>query len=225
MTNHLLVCPFNEQSLWLMVYLHSCPPPYILRPISVQALQIMISVITVSTPWRKKKKIDEYLMEMSSCVLIFSHHTEMPQLLLAVTHASYHPLTSSPWWRWFMLFKSSCAFCCSWTCGYVVFQLDVIIADLDGGTVTIPECVHISLLPEPLLQQTQTALSMVGSTAFQNTSSLQTAASEYRRNPLASSGWFRSCNTFLTAPLWIEMPGSFFKGLFSLHFLDFFMFV
>uniref|UniRef100_A0A3B3S7Q2 SET binding factor 1 n=1 Tax=Paramormyrops kingsleyae TaxID=1676925 RepID=A0A3B3S7Q2_9TELE len=39
--------------------------------------------------------------------------------------------------------------------------LDVIIADLDGGTVTIPECVHISLLPEPLLQQTQLALSMV----------------------------------------------------------------
>uniref|UniRef100_A0A674EYF3 SET binding factor 1 n=1 Tax=Salmo trutta TaxID=8032 RepID=A0A674EYF3_SALTR len=39
--------------------------------------------------------------------------------------------------------------------------LDVIIADLDGGTVTIPECVHISLLPDPLLQQTQTALSMV----------------------------------------------------------------
>ena len=41
------------------------------------------------------------------------------------------------------------------------FQLDVIIADLDGGTVTIPECVHISLLPEPLLQQTQTVLSKV----------------------------------------------------------------
>uniref|UniRef100_A0A7N8X8X6 SET binding factor 1 n=1 Tax=Mastacembelus armatus TaxID=205130 RepID=A0A7N8X8X6_9TELE len=38
--------------------------------------------------------------------------------------------------------------------------LDVIIADLDGGTVTIPECVHISLLPEPLLQLTQTLLSM-----------------------------------------------------------------
>lgn len=45
------------------------------------------------------------------------------------------------------------------------FQLDVIIADLDGGTVTIPECVHISLLPEPLLQQTQTALSMVSPAA------------------------------------------------------------
>lgn len=27
--------------------------------------------------------------------------------------------------------------------------------------MTIPECVHISLLPEPLLQQTQTMLSMV----------------------------------------------------------------
>uniref|UniRef100_A0AAY4EDI7 SET binding factor 1 n=1 Tax=Denticeps clupeoides TaxID=299321 RepID=A0AAY4EDI7_9TELE len=39
--------------------------------------------------------------------------------------------------------------------------LDVVIADLDGGTVTIPECVHISLLPEPLLQYTQTALSTV----------------------------------------------------------------
>lgn len=46
-------------------------------------------------------------------------------------------------------------------------QLDVIIADLDGGTVTIPECVHISLLPEPLLQHTQTVLSMV--TRFSNT--------------------------------------------------------
>lgn len=44
---------------------------------------------------------------------------------------------------------------------FLHFQLDVIIADLDGGTVTIPECVHISLLPEPLLQQTQSALSMV----------------------------------------------------------------
>ncbi|XP_043355942.1 myotubularin-related protein 5 isoform X19 [Dermochelys coriacea] len=39
--------------------------------------------------------------------------------------------------------------------------LDVIIADLDGGTVTIPECIHISLLPEPLLHQTREALSMI----------------------------------------------------------------
>ncbi|MBN3277328.1 MTMR5 protein, partial [Polyodon spathula] len=39
--------------------------------------------------------------------------------------------------------------------------LDVIIADLDGGTVTIPECIHISLLPDPLLHQTQTVLSMI----------------------------------------------------------------
>ncbi|XP_053108405.1 myotubularin-related protein 5 isoform X3 [Hemicordylus capensis] len=39
--------------------------------------------------------------------------------------------------------------------------LDVIIADLDGGTVTIPECIHISLLPEPLLHQTREALSLV----------------------------------------------------------------
>ncbi|XP_026723839.1 myotubularin-related protein 5-like [Athene cunicularia] len=39
--------------------------------------------------------------------------------------------------------------------------LDVVIADLDGGTVNVPECVHISLLPEPLLQQTREALSML----------------------------------------------------------------
>ncbi|GCB85000.1 hypothetical protein scyTo_0025694, partial [Scyliorhinus torazame] len=39
--------------------------------------------------------------------------------------------------------------------------LDVIVADLDGGTVVIPECIHISVLPEPHLLQTQTALSMV----------------------------------------------------------------
>ncbi|XP_062869601.1 myotubularin-related protein 13 isoform X1 [Trichomycterus rosablanca] len=39
--------------------------------------------------------------------------------------------------------------------------LDVIIADLDGGTIKIPECIHLSQLPEPLLQNTQTTLSMV----------------------------------------------------------------
>ncbi|XP_061598974.1 myotubularin-related protein 13 isoform X2 [Cololabis saira] len=39
--------------------------------------------------------------------------------------------------------------------------LDVIIADLDGGTIKIPECIHLSQLPEPLLHQTQTALSSV----------------------------------------------------------------
>ncbi|KFV04022.1 Myotubularin-related protein 5, partial [Tauraco erythrolophus] len=37
---------------------------------------------------------------------------------------------------------------------------------LDGGTVNVPECVHISLLPEPLLQQTREALSMVSAAAF-----------------------------------------------------------
>lgn len=40
-------------------------------------------------------------------------------------------------------------------------QLDVIIADLDGGTIKIPECIHLSVLPEPVLQQTQAALSVV----------------------------------------------------------------
>ncbi|XP_066556941.1 myotubularin-related protein 13 isoform X2 [Amia ocellicauda] len=39
--------------------------------------------------------------------------------------------------------------------------LDVIIADLDGGTIKVPECIHLSHLPEPLLHQTQSALSMV----------------------------------------------------------------
>ncbi|XP_065117576.1 myotubularin-related protein 13 isoform X2 [Paramisgurnus dabryanus] len=39
--------------------------------------------------------------------------------------------------------------------------LDVIIADLDGGTIKIPECIHLSQLPEPLLYDTQKILSMV----------------------------------------------------------------
>lgn len=42
-----------------------------------------------------------------------------------------------------------------------VHQLDVIIADLDGGTIKIPECIHLSVLPEPVSHQTQTALSLV----------------------------------------------------------------
>ncbi|PIN88615.1 hypothetical protein AB205_0206340 [Aquarana catesbeiana] len=44
--------------------------------------------------------------------------------------------------------------------------LDVVIADLDGGTVTIPECVQLPLLPEPLLHYTQEALSRVGEASF-----------------------------------------------------------
>ncbi|KAM5170842.1 myotubularin-related protein 5 isoform 1-T1 [Mantella aurantiaca] len=45
--------------------------------------------------------------------------------------------------------------------------LDVVIADLDGGTVTIPECVQLPLLPEPLLHYTQEALSRVLDPALQ----------------------------------------------------------
>ncbi|KAF6121584.1 SET binding factor 1 [Phyllostomus discolor] len=39
--------------------------------------------------------------------------------------------------------------------------LDVIVADLDGGTVTVPECVSVPPLPEPLQSQTHSVLSMV----------------------------------------------------------------
>lgn len=72
---------------------------------------------------------------------------------------------------------------------FVCFQLDVIIADLDGGTVTIPECVHISLLPEPLLQQTQTVLSMVKATAYTLNTPLIYTTAEYWEISLTSSGW------------------------------------
>ncbi|XP_010014673.1 PREDICTED: myotubularin-related protein 13-like, partial [Nestor notabilis] len=46
-------------------------------------------------------------------------------------------------------------------CNDIHELLDVIIADLDGGTIKIPECIHLSQLPEPLLHQTQMALSLV----------------------------------------------------------------
>lgn len=88
-------------------------------------------------------------------------------------------------------------------------QLDVIIADLDGGTVTIPECVHISLLPEPLLQQTQTALSMVGLTRL-----LVHWVRGWRMGEGGQEGSLISRQGFLSGykvlndPLWPEMPGS-----------------
>ncbi|KAG8438338.1 hypothetical protein GDO86_008863 [Hymenochirus boettgeri] len=46
-------------------------------------------------------------------------------------------------------------------CSEIHDLLDVIIADLDGGTIKIPECIHISQIPEPLLHQMQVALSRV----------------------------------------------------------------
>lgn len=39
--------------------------------------------------------------------------------------------------------------------------MDVIVADLDGGSIMVPDGVALPLLPEPLLSQTQDALSLV----------------------------------------------------------------
>lgn len=39
--------------------------------------------------------------------------------------------------------------------------MDVIVADLDGGSITVPDGVSLPLLPEPLLSNTQEALSLV----------------------------------------------------------------
>ncbi|XP_011302109.1 myotubularin-related protein 13 isoform X1 [Fopius arisanus] len=39
--------------------------------------------------------------------------------------------------------------------------MDVIVADLDGGSITVPDGVSLALLPEPLLSQTQDHLSLV----------------------------------------------------------------
>uniref|UniRef100_A0A8C5QPK5 SET binding factor 2 n=1 Tax=Leptobrachium leishanense TaxID=445787 RepID=A0A8C5QPK5_9ANUR len=46
-------------------------------------------------------------------------------------------------------------------CSEIHDLLDVIIADLDGGTIKIPECIHLSQLPEPLLHQTAASLSQI----------------------------------------------------------------
>lgn len=42
-----------------------------------------------------------------------------------------------------------------------MFQMDVIVADLDGGSITIPDGISLPLLGEPLLSQTQEALSLI----------------------------------------------------------------
>ncbi|CAG5102004.1 Similar to sbf2: Myotubularin-related protein 13 (Xenopus laevis) [Cotesia congregata] len=39
--------------------------------------------------------------------------------------------------------------------------MDVIVADLDGGSIMVPDGLSLALLPEPLLSQTQDALSLV----------------------------------------------------------------
>lgn len=40
-------------------------------------------------------------------------------------------------------------------------QMDVIVADLDGGSILVPDGISLPLLPEPLLTQTQDCLSLV----------------------------------------------------------------
>ncbi len=45
-----------------------------------------------------------------------------------------------------------------------LFQLDVIIADLDGGSIHVPEHISISPLPEPILTRTMSALNVVSIT-------------------------------------------------------------
>lgn len=39
--------------------------------------------------------------------------------------------------------------------------MDVIVADLDGGSIRVPESLTVSLLPEPFWSQTHAALSKV----------------------------------------------------------------
>lgn len=39
--------------------------------------------------------------------------------------------------------------------------MDVIVADLDGGSIFIPDGISVPLLSEPLLSQTQEALSLI----------------------------------------------------------------
>jgi len=40
-------------------------------------------------------------------------------------------------------------------------QLDVVVIDLDGGSVHIPECITLPTIPEPILGRTMKALHMV----------------------------------------------------------------
>lgn len=45
--------------------------------------------------------------------------------------------------------------------GFIIFQLDVVIADLDGGSVRLPENVHPSLMAEPMLSRVFLSLRLV----------------------------------------------------------------
>lgn len=39
--------------------------------------------------------------------------------------------------------------------------MDVVVADLDGGSIFIPECITLSFIPDPLYTQIHNALCMV----------------------------------------------------------------
>ena len=48
------------------------------------------------------------------------------------------------------------------------FQLDVIVVDLDGGSIRVPENVSLSLMPEPILSRVKHSLNMVNITIEQH---------------------------------------------------------
>jgi myotubularin-related protein 5/13 len=43
----------------------------------------------------------------------------------------------------------------------IALQLDVVVADLDGGSVRLPENIHLSLMPEPMLSRMILSLRLV----------------------------------------------------------------
>ena len=46
-------------------------------------------------------------------------------------------------------------------CGGIVAQLDVIVADLDGGSIHVPEHVNLALMPDPMLSRMRHCLNLV----------------------------------------------------------------
>lgn len=44
---------------------------------------------------------------------------------------------------------------------FVILQADVILVDIDGGHIFIPDAINLALLPEPFLGRTRHELTMV----------------------------------------------------------------
>ena len=70
-----------------------------------------------------------------------------------------HSEWPKPWWV--LAFLAPIGLIVKFYCLYSLFQLDVVIVSLYGGSIRVPECVTLPSIPESILSRTLKALHIV----------------------------------------------------------------